>query len=381
MDLDGLTVVSVEQAVAAPFASGLLAQAGARVIKVERPEGDFARNYDSDVLGQSAYFVWLNSGKESLCLDLRKTRGRKLLATLIASADVFIQNLKPGTLSRLGFDSSYLRERHPQLITCDITGFGATGPCAGLKAYDLIVQGETGLCAITGSGEPARVGISVCDIAAGATAHTAILQALFARTRSQRGRGIQVSLFDSLAQWMSVPLLQYLYGSRIPERVGVAHPSIAPYGVFDCADRTKLILSIQNDREWATFAEKFLLHSELSIDERFRGNQARVANRAMTDAIVAQACARLTYAEASERLGDLEIAHGRLSSLADAATHPHLRMVSVATPNGDVRIVAPAAILSDDPANVVARRVPSCGQHTRAIEKEFCWSSRRKGPH
>lgn len=370
MDLDGLTVVSVEQAVAAPFASALLAHAGARVIKVERPEGDFARNYDSDVLGLSAYFVWLNSGKESLCLDLREARGRELLAALIASADVFMQNLKPGVLSRMGFDSSALRERHPQLITCDITGFGTTGPCAGLKAYDLIVQGEAGLCAITGSDQPARVGISVCDIAAGATAHAAILQALFARTRSQRGRGIQVSLFDSLAQWMSVPLLQYLYGGRTPERLGVAHPTIAPYGVFDCADGTRLILSVQNDREWARFAEKFLLRPELSIDERFRDNQARIANRALTDAIVAQTCVRLTYPEATRRLGDLEIAHGRLSSLADAATHPHLRMVSVATPNGDVRIVAPAAIHSDDSATVI-RSVPARGQHTRAIEEEF----------
>ncbi|MFC4312271.1 CaiB/BaiF CoA transferase family protein [Steroidobacter flavus] len=375
MDLDGLTVVSVEQAVAAPLASGLLAQAGARVLKVERPEGDFARNYDRDVAGLSAYFVWLNAGKESLCVDLREDRGRKLLASLIAAADVFIQNLKPGALARRGFDSAALRARHPQLITCDITGFGATGPCAGLKAYDLVVQGEVGLCAITGSTEPARVGISICDIAAGVTAHTAILQALFARTRSKRGRGIQVSLFDSLAQWMSVPLLQYLYGGRTSQRLGVAHPTIAPYGVFACADGVKLILSVQNDREWSTFAATFLQQPGLGTDQRFHDNTARVTNRPTVDAIVAEACARLSYAEASRRLGELEIAHGRLNSLADAAAHPHLRTVSVETPNGTVRVVAPAAIVSDDATNVPLR-VPARGQHTHAIEQEFAQGRR-----
>jgi crotonobetainyl-CoA:carnitine CoA-transferase CaiB-like acyl-CoA transferase len=370
VDLDGLTVVSVEQAVAAPLASSLLAQAGARVLKVERPEGDFARNYDNDVAGLSAYFVWLNAGKESLCLDLRENRGRTLLAALIASADVFIQNLKPGALARMGFDSAALRARHPQLITCDITGFGTTGPCAGLKAYDLIVQGEVGLCAITGSAEPARVGISICDIAAGVTAHTAILQALFARTRSKQGRGIQVSLFDSLAQWMSVPLLQYLYGGRTPQRQGVAHPTIAPYGVFDCADGAKLILSVQNDREWSTFATAFLQRPELGTDQRFRDNTARVANRLAVDAIVDEACARLPYAEASRRLSELEIAHGRLNSLTDAANHPHLRMVTVETPNGSVRVVAPAAMVSGETTHVPLN-VPARGQHTHAIEQEF----------
>ncbi|WP_217705567.1 CaiB/BaiF CoA transferase family protein [Peristeroidobacter soli] len=370
MDLDGLTVVSVEQAVAAPFASGLLAQAGARVLKVERPEGDFARKYDSDVAGLSAYFVWLNAGKESICLDLREDRGRKLLSALVDAADVFIQNLKPGALARLGFDSAALRASHPQLITCDITGFGTSGPCADLKAYDLVVQGEVGLCSITGSAEPARVGISICDIAAGVTAHAAILQALFARTRSKRGRGIQVSLFDSLAQWMSVPLLQYLYGGRTPPRVGVAHPTIAPYGVFDCADGSKLILSVQNDREWSTFATDFLQRAELGTDLRFRDNTARVANRPVVDAIVAETCARLSYAEASLRLGQLDIAHGRLNSLAEATAHPHLRTVSVETPNGSVRIVAPPAIFSDS-APRVTPKVPACGEHTHAIEQEF----------
>jgi crotonobetainyl-CoA:carnitine CoA-transferase CaiB-like acyl-CoA transferase len=370
MDLDGVTVVTIEQAVAAPYASSMLAQAGARVIKVERPEGDFARHYDGDVLGQSAHFVWLNAGKESICLDLRQGKDRELLGRLIASADVFIQNLKPDALTRLGFASSTLRQRHPWLITCDITGFGSTGPCANLKAYDLIVQGEAGLCAITGQAEePARVGISVCDIAAGSAAHAAILQALFARTRSQHGRGIEVSLFDSIAHWMTVPLLQYLYGGRTPRPSGVAHPTIAPYGVFLCSDGSRLIVSVQNDREWVTFASKFLGNFALSCDSRFQHNTARVSNRAMLDSIVAQTCAQLSYGEASRRLGELKIAHGRLNSLAEAATHPHLRTVSVSTPAGEIRVVASPAIVSDAVPRL--QTVPACGQHTTKLIEEF----------
>ncbi|MDU8356929.1 CaiB/BaiF CoA-transferase family protein, partial [Pseudomonas syringae pv. actinidiae] len=229
-------------AVAAPYATCRLADAGARVIKIERPDGgDFARHYDRLVEGQSAYFIWLNRGKESVCLDLKSPADAALLKTMILSADVFIQNLKPGALDKLGLRSASLRAENPRLITCDITGFGTEGPRAGLKAYDLIVQAESGLCAITGTvAGPARVGVSVCDISAGMTAHAAILQALVARNRTGRGRSIQVSLFDSIADWMNVPILQYLYGGQVSSRSGVAHPSIAPYGAFACSDGSQV---------------------------------------------------------------------------------------------------------------------------------------------
>jgi len=369
-DLRGVTVVALEQAVAAPYATAMLAAAGARVIKVERPEGDFARGYDRDVLGQSAYFVWLNAGKESLVLDLEDAEDRALLRRMIAQADVFVQNLKPGALQRRGLDSDSLRRAHPRLITCDISGFGESGPLASAKAYDLIVQAESGLCEITGDAAgPARVGVSICDISAGVTAHAAILQALFVRSRNGRGRGVQVSLFDSLAQWMSVPLLQHLYGGRSPARAGVSHPTIAPYGAFACATGERIIFSVQNEREWRRFAEQFLERPDLLADPRFADNAARVMHRGELDALIATVFAGLGCEEASGRLERAGIAFGRLNTLAEAARHPHLRQVSVTTPAGEVLVVAPGAILSD--SAVAPGPVPSCGAHDAAIRAEF----------
>jgi len=369
-DLDGLLVVALEQAVAAPFASAMLAHGGARVIKIERPEGDFARDYDRHVRGQSAYFVWLNAGKESICLDLRTAADRELLARLIAKADVFIQNLKPGALGKLGFDAAALRLANPALITCDISGFGRSGPIAARKAYDLIVQAETGLCSITGGPtEPARVGVSICDIAAGATAHAAILQALVGRSRTGRGRGIEVSLFDSLAHWMAVPLLQHVYGSQAIERAGVSHPTIAPYGAFACRGGERVIFSIQNEREWAAFSARFMERPDLTNDPRFLDNTARVANRGVLDSLVGRLFARLSVEDAEARLAGLGVAFGRLNDLAEACVHPHLRQVSVQTPNGEVQVVAPAAILSDGTPDVGP--TPALGEHGAAIRAEF----------
>src|SRR5690349_9878500 len=292
--LEGITVVAVEQAVAAPYASSRLADAGARVIKVERPEGDFARGYDGLVRGESAYFVWLNRGKESLCLDLKEAADRALLDNMLARADVFIQNLAPGAAGRLGLGGAALTSRYPRLIHCSISGYGEEGPYATQKAYDMLVQGESGLLAVNGTPEEsARVGISICDIGAGITAYGAILQSLIARGRSGKGRTIEVSLFQAIADWMNVPYLQTRYGERPPPRVGLRHPTIAPYGAFPCRDGKALLLAVQNEREWAKLCQEVLRQPELIADPRFATNMARVQNRAPLEQVVAAAIGRL----------------------------------------------------------------------------------------
>ncbi|WP_018240775.1 CaiB/BaiF CoA-transferase family protein [Ensifer sp. BR816] len=376
--LEGVTVVAVEQAVAAPYASSRLADAGARVIKVERPEGDFARNYDRLVRGQSAYFVWLNRGKESVCLDLRSEEDRDVLKSLIADADVFIQNLKPGSIGKLGFGSADLRRRFPRLITCDISGFGEGGPFSHLKAYDLIVQAEAGLCAITGTQQgPARVGVSVCDISAGMTAHSAILQALFHRERTGEGAGIQVSLFDSVADWMNVPVLQHDYGSYETVRAGVTHPSLAPYGAYRCADGKDVIFSVQNDREWVNFCEKFLKLPELTRTPGFADNMERLGNRARLDEIVGRRFSELSSEKAMQELEAAGLAYGRLNEISDVSKHPHVRRVPVRTPAGDVESIAPAAVFNSE--KVSLRPVPALGAHTTAIRGEVEARLRKSG--
>ncbi|RWI71963.1 CaiB/BaiF CoA-transferase family protein [Mesorhizobium sp.] len=367
--LKDITVVAVEQAVAAPYASSRLADAGARVIKVERPEGDFARNYDKLVRGQSAYFVWLNRGKESVCLDLRLEADRAVLDTLIASADVFIQNLKPGSIEKLGFASADLRRRYPRLITCDISGFGESGPYSHLKAYDLIVQAETGLCAITGNQQgPARVGVSVCDISAGMTAHSAILQALYHREVTGEGTSIQVSLFDAVADWMNVPVLQNDYSGYQTVRAGVKHPSLAPYGAYRCADGKEVIFSVQNDREWVNFCEKFLKQSGLTCAPGFADNMERLAHRAQLDEIIEQRFSELSCHDAMQELEAAGLAYGRLNEVVDVSKHPHIRRVQVGTPDGAVETIAPAAIFNSERPSL--RPVPALGSHTEAVREE-----------
>jgi crotonobetainyl-CoA:carnitine CoA-transferase CaiB-like acyl-CoA transferase len=369
-DLDGILVVSIEQAVAAPYLSSRLAEAGARVLKIERPEGDFARGYDHLVNGESAYFVWLNRGKESVCLDLRDPDARASLAEMIARADVFIQNLAPGAVDRLGFAPATLREKHPRLITVSISGYGEDGPYRDMKAYDLLVQAESGLSAITGTPDDmARVGVSVCDISAGMTAHQAVLQALYSRARSGEGRHISVSLFHALADWMNVPYLQYVYGGKLPDRSGLNHPTIAPYGAYTGGDGRKLLLSIQNEREWAQFCEKVLGQFELAGDERFLSNSLRVANRSRLNHYIDQVFATLTRQEIVERLESARIAYGRISSMDDLAAHPQNRYVEVDTPVGPVRMLAPAALGNGETSELGA--VPALGQHTQAVLAEF----------
>lgn len=369
-DLDGLLVVALEQAVAAPYASSRLADAGARVIKIERAEGDFARGYDRAVKGQASYFIWLNRGKESLALDIKSEADRALLARIVAKADVFIQNLAPGASARAGFDSRVLRERHPRLITCDISGYGEDGPYREMKAYDLLVQAETGLCSVTGGPEsPARVGVSVCDIAAGMTSHAAILQALYRRERSGAGQGVQVSLFSALADWMNVPWMQFAYGGAAPGRVGVAHATIAPYGAFPVAGGDTVVLSIQNEREWRRLVTDVLAAPEMLADPRFADNSQRVAHRDAVDGAVASALARLDRRQAAEKLKAAEIAFGFLNEVKDLAVHPQLRTEPVQTPMGEVEVIErPARLASGSPS---LRPVPAVDQHGAAIREEF----------
>lgn len=348
LPLEGLTVVAIEQAVAAPFTTSRLADAGARVIKIERPEGDFARGYDDVAKGQSSYFVWLNRGKESVTLDLASPEGKAELTRLLDGADVLVQNLKRGALAKLGFSFDRLARDWPRLITCSITGYGEGGPMADRKAYDLLIQAESGLCSITGGPESAaRVGISLVDIATGATAHAAILEALIGRGITGKGANISVSMFDVMADWLTVPLLNH-EGGKSPKRLGMAHPSIAPYGVFTASDGQQVLISVQSDREWRKLADVFLGQPELGSDPRFATNVARVANRAETDAEVAKGFARMTADQAIAALLRADVALASVSDMARLSQHPHLRRITVDTPNGPVSYPAPAAVFTGE---------------------------------
>src|SRR6201997_4860815 len=297
LPLEGITVVAVEQAVAAPFCSSRLADAGAEVIKIERPGGDFARGYDAAAKGQSSYFVWLNRGKDSAVVDLATKEGRAELERLIASADVLLQNLKPGSMDKLGFSLERLKKDYPALICCTITGYGDEGPYAHRKAYDLLIQAESGLASITGGPEGAsRVGVSIVDVATGATAHASILEALIARGRTGKGADIRISMFDVMADWLTVPLLNAEAGSP-PKRMGLAHPSIAPYGVFRSSDGREILISIQSEREWKKFCADVLGRPDLPNDPRFANMVERVKNRALTDKTVGDSFGRLTRDE------------------------------------------------------------------------------------
>jgi crotonobetainyl-CoA:carnitine CoA-transferase CaiB-like acyl-CoA transferase len=368
--LDGLLVVALEQAVAAPYCSCRLADAGARVIKIERPEGDFARGYDRAVHGLSSYFVWLNRGKESLVADIKDRADAALLRRILARADVFIQNLAPGAAARAGFGSTELRRRHPRLITVDISGYGEGHGYADMKAYDLLVQAESGLAAITGHpAGPGRVGVSVCDIACGMAAHAAVLEALIARGASGEGRALAVSLFDGMADWMNVPLLYFEGTGEAPRRVGLAHPSIAPYGAFPTRDGSLVLISIQNEREWANFCADVLRDPDLPGRPGFESNTARVANRPAVDRLVARAFADLSREEAAARLREAGTAYGFVNELADLPGHPALRRVPVETPGGPASLVAPPA-LHDGGAPRLGP-VPAIGEHDAAIRREF----------
>jgi crotonobetainyl-CoA:carnitine CoA-transferase CaiB-like acyl-CoA transferase len=368
--LEGLLVVSMEQAVAAPLCSAKLCDAGARVIKIERAEGDFARGYDAACNGLSTYFVWLNRGKESITLDIKAEEDKALLTRLLAKADVFIQNLAPGAMARAGFGSVELRAKHPRLITVDISGYGEEGPYAGMKAYDLLVQAESGLAAVTGRPEgPGRVGVSACDIACGMNAHAAVLEALIERGITGRGKGIAVSLFDGMADWMNVPLLYFEGTGKPPPRVGLAHPSLCPYGAFETKDGAAILISIQNEREWAQFAANFLDDASLVEREGYRKNVERVANRAMVDAHIASVFAARTREECVAKLTAANTAYGFVNGVDGLAKHPALRRVTVETEKGPVTIAAPAARFHDGPRALGP--VPALGEHNAKVRAEF----------
>jgi itaconate CoA-transferase len=369
LPLSNLLVVSLEQAVAAPMCTCRLADAGARVIKIERPEGDFARAYDTLAKGESAYFVWLNRGKESVVLDLAKSDDKALLEAMLARADVFVQNLKPGTVGKLGFAIERLRRDYPRLIVCSISGYGEIGPYASRKAYDLLIQAESGVSSVTGSPDaPSRVGVSLVDVASGMYAYEAVLEALIARDRTGEGAELSVSLFDAMADWMTVPLLQH-EGGKPPKRIGLAHPSIAPYGVFKSRDGVDILIAIQNDREWRVLAEKVLGDARLATDPDFATNVERTKRRAETDGRVGAVFGALDAGPLTAKLLAADIAFGRVNTPADLAQHPHLRRITVGTPSGPVSYPAPAERHTSSQRHYGP--VPAVGEHTEAVRKEF----------
>ncbi|MFD3504022.1 CaiB/BaiF CoA transferase family protein [Streptomyces sp. NPDC058678] len=380
LPLSGITVVSLEQAVAAPFATRQLADLGARVIKVERPgDGDFARRYDTTVHGHSSYFVWLNRSKESLTLDLKDPRGREILHELLGGADVFVQNLAPGAADRLGLGVDRLQERWPRLIPCTISGYGTSGPWADRKSYDLLVQCQTGLVSLTGTAdETARVGISVADIAAGMYAYTGVLTALFTRATTGTAHPVEVSLFEALAEWMGQPANYTRYGGTQPPRLGTQHATIAPYGAYTAADGKDVLFSIQNEREWVALCADFLGRPELADDPRFATGSDRVVHREELNAVVAERVAR---SDAEEILKDLEaigIACAGVNDIAGFLDHPVLaargRWREVGVPGGEtVQALLPPADLAGLPARMDP--VPAVGEHTEAILTALGWST------
>jgi len=375
LPLAGLTVVALEQAVAAPFATRQLADLGARVIKVERPgTGDFARGFDTTVHGQASYFVWLNRGKQSIELDVKSADGRRVLAALAGQADVLVQNLAPGAAERLGLGAAELRERHPRLIVCAISGYGSDGPYRNKKAYDLLVQCETGLVSVTGTPEePAKVAISIADISAGMYAYSGVLAALYERERTGQGTSIEIAMLDTLGEWMSQPVYYTVYGGRPPRRTGARHASIAPYGPYSAAGGEQVFLGLQNDREWAVLCEKILHRPDLVTDGRFRTNPDRVAHDAELTGILQAAFGTMTAAQLTAALDEAGIACARLRSPAEFAAHPQLaardRWREVDTPGGPVRALLPPVSMPGREAAMGA--VPALGQHTAAIRAEL----------
>ncbi len=368
--LDGLLVVAVEQAVAAPYCTERLADAGARVIKIERAEGDFSRGYDDIAHGESSYFVWLNRGKESVVLDLASETGRAQLEGLIGRADILVQNLRAGAFGRMGMPIEALRRDHPALICCSISGYGETGPLVARKAYDLLIQAETGLAVINGApGAPARVGFSVVDIATGANALSAVLEAVIQRFRTGAGADIRLSMFDVMADWLTVPLLHGEAG-KPPQQLGLAHPSIAPYGAFTLVDGKQILICIQSDREWRDLCREVLLAPELGTDRRFATNRARVENRFATDQAVATILGQLSRDDAVSRLTAGKIAFADVNDLAALAAHPHLRRMEVKVGGGSLHFPPPAAIVSGRAATA-GGRVPRLGEHTGVVLAEF----------
>jgi itaconate CoA-transferase len=375
LPLDGITVIAAEQAVSAPFASRHLADLGARVIKVERPGvGDFARGYDTTVKGLASHFVWVNRGKESLTLDLKSAAGRDVLGRLLPRADVFLHNLAPGAMERLGFGAEVVRRVHPRLIVCEVSGYGTSGPYRDKKAYDLLVQSEAGLVSITGTPDtPSKVGISVADTAAGMYAFSSILAALLQRAKTGEGAAIDISMFESLGEWMGYAAYFAGFGGPPLPRTGARHAAIAPYGPYQAGDGKTVYLGLQNEREWATFCTGILQRPELTDDPRFNSNSARVAHRPALDAVIGSALSTMTADAAAARLQELGIANARMNTMAEFVQHPQLaardRWRSVDSEAGPIDALLPP--FNIDSVEPVMGAVPALGQHTEAILVEL----------
>ncbi|GGM17739.1 MULTISPECIES: CaiB/BaiF CoA-transferase family protein [Rhodobacterales] len=369
--LSGKLVVALEQAVAAPFCSSRLADAGARVIKIERKgAGDFARAYDTAANGESAYFTWLNRGKESVALDIKADEDREILLRMLENADVFIQNLLPGALAKLGLDSASLRERFPRLVTCDITGYGEDGPMRNAKAYDLLVQCESGLASVTGTADgPGRVGVSVCDIATGMTAHAGICEALVGRDRTGKGSGVSVAMFDVMADWMSVPLLYHDYLGKPTPRVGLNHTVICPYGAYECKDGQLVVITVQHSGEWQRFCEHILGDAALATDPRFQDNTSRINNKPALEVLIKAVFASHDRAEMLKRLDAAGIASGAVNDVATLSGHPQLDRSVIGTPSGEINVPTPP--IRRSVGETTLRPCPAFDAQGKAIRAEF----------
>ena len=373
--LEGITVVSLEHAIAAPFCSRQLADQGARVIKVERPgSGDFARGYDSRVRGLSSHFTWTNRSKESLALDLKHAQAGQIMDRLLSSADVLVQNLAPGAAARMGLSFEALHEKYPRLIVCDISGYGDSGPYRDKKAYDLLIQSEAGFLSVTGSPDaPAKAGCSIADIAAGMYAYSNILAALLQRGKTGKGSRIDVSMLESMAEWMGFPMYYAFDGATPPPRAGASHATIYPYGPFAAGDGKSVMLGLQNEREWAVFCDKVLQQPALAKDERFDANAKRSTARPALQAIIEGAFAKLSAEQVIARLEAAQIANAQVNTMADLWAHPQLaarqRWVEVDTPAGLVPALLPPG--APDEAHVRMDAIPAVGQHTDAILREL----------
>jgi crotonobetainyl-CoA:carnitine CoA-transferase CaiB-like acyl-CoA transferase len=377
--LDGIKVVTFEHAIAAPFCTRQLADLGARVIKVERPgTGDFARGYDERVSGLASHFVWTNRSKESITLDVKQAHAIEVVYKLLADADVFVQNLAPGATQRLGLDYEALSERYPRLIVCDISGYGLDGPFRDKKAYDLLIQSESGFLSITGSeGEPAKAGCSIADIAAGMYGYTNILAALLERGRTGRGKHIDVSMLESMVEWMSYPLYYAIDGQTAPRQTGASHATIFPYGPFKAGDGKTVMLGLQNEREWKKFCETVIQLPQLQADNRFCSNSRRVANRDELARLILDAFASLSAAQVIERLDEAGIANARMNDMQAVWTHEQLvarqRWTTVQTPAGEIPALYPPGVAPSEEPRMGA--VPALGQHSEAILQELGFSS------
>ena len=383
--LEGITVVSLEHAIAAPLATRHLADQGARVIKVERPgSGDFARAYDARVDGLASHFVWVNRSKESLALDLKQPEAQEILMKLLAEADVLVQNLAPGAAARLGLSFDALAAKNPKLIVCDISGYGEGGPYTEKKAYDLLIQSEAGFLSITGTPEEqVKAGISIADIAAGMYAYTNILAALIERGKTGRGRRIEIAMIDAMVEWMGFPMYYAYEGQEPPRRTGASHATIYPYGPFRAGDGRTVMLGLQNEREWAVFCDQLLGDAALATDARFASNALRTANREVLSKLIEHNFASLSADEVMTRLDAADIANANVSTMNDIWNHPQLaarqRWTTVNTPAGPIPVLQPPGMGGEHPARMGP--VPALGEHTAAILRELGYADRADELH